>query len=46
MDKEHWFQVLMGEDYRTDESYTEELAERVTLPTKAAAASFDLSVRT
>ena len=46
MDRERWFQVLMGEDYRTDESFTEAAAERVPLPLAAAAAlAFDLSVR-
>ena len=46
MDRERWFQVLMGEEYRTDESFTEAAAERVPLPLAAAAAlAFDLSVK-
>jgi ERCC4-related helicase len=46
MDRERWFQVLMGEEYRTDESFTEAAAERVPLPSAAAAAlAFDLSVK-
>jgi hypothetical protein len=45
MDRERWFQVLMGEEYRTDEAFTEAEAERVVLPAAAAAAlAFDLSV--
>ena len=31
-DRERWFQVVMGEDYRTDEAHTDKLAERVPLP--------------
>ena len=46
MDRERWFQVLMGADYRTDESFTEKAAERVPLPAAAAKAlAFDLSVK-
>jgi len=46
MDRERWFQVLMGEKYRTDESYTEKAAERIPLPVAAAEAlAFDLSVK-
>jgi ERCC4-related helicase len=46
MDRERWFQVLMGEEYRTDESYTEKSAERIPLPLAAAEAlAFDLSVK-
>ncbi|PAY09505.1 hypothetical protein CK489_08230 [Bradyrhizobium sp. UFLA03-84] len=46
MDRERWFQVLMGADYRTDESFTEKAAERIPLPMAAAKAlAFDLSVR-
>jgi ERCC4-related helicase len=45
MDRERWFQVLMGEDYRTDEFHTEIAAARVPLPVAAAEAlAFDLSV--
>jgi ERCC4-related helicase len=47
MDRERWFQVLMGADYRTDESFTEKAAERIPLPVAAAKAlAFDLSVKT
>jgi ERCC4-related helicase len=46
MDRERWFQVLMGEKYRTDESSTEKAAERIALPVAAAEAlAFDLSVK-
>ncbi|MCA6098166.1 DEAD/DEAH box helicase [Bradyrhizobium australafricanum] len=46
MDRERWFQVLMGADYRTDESFTEKAAERIPLPAAAAKAlAFDLSVK-
>jgi ERCC4-related helicase len=46
MDRERWFQVLMGEQYRTDESYTEKAAERLPLPLAAAEAlAFDLSLK-
>ena len=46
MDRERWFQILMGEEYRTDKSYTEKTADRLPLPAAAAAAlAFDLSVR-
>jgi hypothetical protein len=45
MDRERWFQILMAEEYRTDESYTEKTAERIPLPVAAAEAlAFDLSV--
>ncbi|UGA43037.1 DEAD/DEAH box helicase [Bradyrhizobium quebecense] len=46
MDRERWFQVLMGADYRTDEHFTEKAAERIPLPVAAARAlAFDLSVK-
>lgn len=46
MDRERWFQVLMGADYRTDEPSTEKAAERIPLPIAAAKAlAFDLSVK-
>jgi ERCC4-related helicase len=46
MDRERWFQVLMGADYRTDESFTEKAADRIPLPAIAAKAlAFDLSVK-
>ena len=35
-DRERWFQVVMGEEYRTDEAATDRLAERVPLPEGAA----------
>lgn len=45
MDRERWFQVVMGEDYRLDLESTEKLAERVSFPEAAARALvFDLSV--
>lgn len=45
MDRERWFQVLMGEDYKTDEAATDKMAERVPLPESAASAlAFDLAV--
>jgi len=46
MDRERWFQVLMGEEYRTDEVHTEKSIERILLPVAAAEAlAFDLSVK-
>jgi len=45
MDRERWFQVLMGEVYRTDESSTEKAADRLPLPATAAEAlAFDLKI--
>lgn len=45
MDRERWFQVLMGEDYRIDEQNADALARRVPFPAAAAQAlAFDLSV--
>lgn len=35
-DRERWFQVVMGEQYRTDELSTDKLATRVPLPERAA----------
>ena len=35
-DRERWFQVLMGEDYRIDEVATDELESRLPLPEQAA----------
>jgi len=35
-DRERWFQVIMGEDYRLDEKWGQEIAERVPLPEAAA----------
>ena len=46
MDRERWFQVLMGEEYRTDEAHTEKSIDRIPLPIVAAEAlAFDLSVK-
>lgn len=36
MDRERWFQIVMGEDFRTDEHSTEEAAQRVPLPESVA----------
>jgi superfamily II DNA or RNA helicase len=45
MDRERWFQILMGEEYRTDESYTEKAADRLPLPsTVAESLAFNFSV--
>jgi hypothetical protein len=45
MDRERWFQVLMGENYRTDEFATDQHARRVPLPVTAAESlAFDLAV--
>jgi hypothetical protein len=46
MDRERWFQILIGEEYRIDESYTGTVTERIPLPLAAAEAlAFDLSVK-
>ena len=34
-DRERWFQVIMGEEYRVDEAWTEKTAQRVPLPEAA-----------
>ncbi len=45
MDRERWFQVLMGEDYRVDDATIEEISQRIPLPPLAARAlSFALEV--
>ena len=45
MDRERWFQVLMGEDYRIDDASIEKMAVRVPLPASAAQAlAFKLEV--
>jgi Helicase conserved C-terminal domain len=45
MDRERWFQVLMGEDYRVDDATIEEISQRIPLPPSAARAlSFALEV--
>ncbi len=36
MDRERWFQVVMGEHYKSDEFTTDTLAERVPLPESLA----------
>lgn len=35
-DRERWFQVLMGEDYRIDEASTDEIEKRLPFPEQAA----------
>ncbi len=35
-DRERWFQVIMGEEYRVDEVWAEKMAQRVPLPEAAA----------
>jgi hypothetical protein len=45
MDRERWFEVVMGEKYKVDARTTEKLAERIPFPEKAAKSlSFDFSV--
>jgi len=45
LDRERWFQVLMGEDYRMDDATLTEAAERIPLPRAAAhALSFALEI--
>lgn len=36
MDRERWFNVLMGEEYQTDAQTTDKLADRVAFPESAA----------
>jgi len=36
MDRERWFSVIMGENYKVDVKTTEKLAERIPFPEKAA----------
>lgn len=36
MDRERWFNVVMGEDYKVDARTTEKLARRIPFPAKAA----------
>jgi ERCC4-related helicase len=44
-DRERWFHVVMGEEYRVDARTTELLAERVPFPQEAAAElAFDLGI--
>lgn len=35
-DRERWFQVIMGEEYRVDETWANEVEQRVLLPESAA----------
>jgi superfamily II DNA/RNA helicase len=45
MDRERWFSVVMGEQYKIDARTTDKLANRVPLPESAAAAlAFRLAV--
>jgi ERCC4-related helicase len=45
MDRERWFNVVMGEDYKVDTRTTEKLASRIPLPASAATElTFKLSV--
>jgi hypothetical protein len=45
MDRERWFSVIMGEDYKVDVRTTEKLANRVPFPNAAARGlAFDLGV--
>jgi superfamily II DNA or RNA helicase len=45
MDRERWFSVVMGEDYKVDTRTTEKLSTRVPLPASAASElTFKLSV--
>jgi ERCC4-related helicase len=45
MDRERWFNVVMGEDYKVDTRTTEKLASRIPLPACAATGlTFKLSV--
>ena len=37
-DRERWFQIVMGEEYRTDEFTTDRLEARIPLPEAAASA--------
>ena len=47
MDRERWFNVVMGETYHVDARSTDKLAERIPLPESAALAlAFDLHVWT
>ena len=36
MDRERWFSVIMGEDYKVDVRRTEKLASRIPFPASAA----------
>jgi ERCC4-related helicase len=46
MDRERWFNVVMGEDFKVDTRTTEKLANRIPLPASAATElTFKLSVK-
>ena len=36
MDRERWFNVVMGEDYKIDVRTTDKLASRIPFPAEAA----------
>ena len=36
MDRERWFRVVMGENYRVDAKFTDKLSERIPFPESAA----------
>jgi hypothetical protein len=45
MDRERWFNVVMGEDYKVDAVTTEKLANRISFPVEAASElAFKLNV--
>lgn len=45
MDRERWFQIVMGEKFKVDFQTTEKLAERIPIPESAATAlTFRLEV--
>ncbi len=45
MDRERWFNVVMGARYETDTASTDQLAERIPLPQAVVEAlAFDLRV--
>ncbi len=47
MDRERWFNVVMGEDYKVDARTTEKLAERIPFPEAAAnELAFQLGIET
>lgn len=46
MDRERWFSVVMGDDYKVDLQTTDKLAERIPFPAAAAnALAFQQNVR-
>jgi hypothetical protein len=36
MDRERWFKVVMGENYKVDAFNTDKMAERILFPAEAA----------